>query len=556
MEGKTYNDIIFTNVNKWYSDSNGEYSYTGILVASKLNQKNGQNYKLIDAIDIDWNGAWISTLNSYINDTEDLVNVLNILNKNDDVNILDNKITEIWKQIHEITATYITYTSLYDILSTSYQKKLVPGEFITIDENNVITTYDLASYTYLADNYTSLFKHGLLESDLHENYYDKIKTEEKIRELVKAGIDSVIDGADNAFDTLKEIADWILEQNRYVEVSVEDVLNAFNDPENEDQFFYLDEETGKYIEVTSAEEVNELLAANPDIKFFRLENYLTDIKKLIEEVDELQETVGDKIYNEEYDTYTYTGILKDINQLYFKDSLLQSQIDDVSILTSIALETANTAYKQSEIAYTTANIAYDTANIAYDLSAETRLIADEAYIVAKKASEDVGVPTKHGKGWVQIEYAEINDYKSQGYIIYFDNYGNYDEAKEPYFEEYNYYIYDETIEGTGLTRRVELAEDKADTALDTANEALINADKSLYNLYVDNTESSYVKLNLTPEQYAGGPNRILHIETEHAIVDPETGEIINNGLTTVSTVYDIYSYASSWQILDNSNLNN
>jgi hypothetical protein len=556
MAELNYNKNLFTNVNKWKINTDGSYSYTGILVASKLNQKNGQDYKLIDAIDIDWNGTWISSLKTYVHTTSDLIYVLNALNKNENINALDSKIAKIWEQINEITSTYITYTSLYDILSSGYQKKLVPGEFISIDENsNVITTYDLASYSYLIENYTSLVDHKYLSKKLENNYFTKSQTLENIIAEVKRGIDSVIDGADSAFDTLKEISDWILEQNRYVEVSKDEVVNGLLDPENEDQFFYFDEETQKYIEITSIEEVETLLAANPSIKFFRLENYLTDIKDLIDEVDKLQATVGDKQFNSEYGTYTYTGILLDIYKLYLEDKYIHSSVENIRNVANSASYTANIAYNTAYTAYITANTAYDTANIAYDLSYETSNIANIAYTVAKKASDDVGVPTKKGQGYVEIIFDEIETYKNAGYIIYFDNFGNIEEAREPYHEDYQYYIYDETIEGTGLTKRVEDAETTANLATEKANTAINLANRSLYNLHVNNNKSSYVKLSLTPDKY-DGPSRILHIESYTAIVDPNTGEIINDGLTTVSTVYDIYSYASSWQILDNSNINN
>ena len=78
----SYNKEIFTNVNK-YTEFNGKITYNGILVASKLNQKNGQEYALIDSIDIDWNNAWVSSFgdSTYLNTTEDLINLLNLLNR-------------------------------------------------------------------------------------------------------------------------------------------------------------------------------------------------------------------------------------------------------------------------------------------------------------------------------------------------------------------------------------------------------------------------------------------------------------------------------------------
>ena len=70
----SYNTNIFTQVNKW--DKNG--NPYGVLVSGKLNQYNQQGYPIIDAIDIDWNGAYVKNLNCYLYTTEDLINCLNI----------------------------------------------------------------------------------------------------------------------------------------------------------------------------------------------------------------------------------------------------------------------------------------------------------------------------------------------------------------------------------------------------------------------------------------------------------------------------------------------
>ena len=111
-------------------------------MSSKLNQKNGQDYKLLDAIDIDWNGAFVSSANVHLNTTEDLIWLLNEINKNSNIDIINKDLESIWKQINEITSSYVTTTTLSEILNESWQQKLIGGNHIKI-EDNVITTYNL-----------------------------------------------------------------------------------------------------------------------------------------------------------------------------------------------------------------------------------------------------------------------------------------------------------------------------------------------------------------------------------------------------------------------------
>ena len=81
----------FTNVNKY--DETG--SYTGIQIASKLNQKNGQDYKLLDAIDIDWNGAWLAVAGSYINNTEELLDAIDKIGELSDFTWINNTLNNL-----------------------------------------------------------------------------------------------------------------------------------------------------------------------------------------------------------------------------------------------------------------------------------------------------------------------------------------------------------------------------------------------------------------------------------------------------------------------------
>ena len=223
-----YNSSIFTNVNKYVDNGKGKVSYTGILIASKLNQKNGQEYKLLDAIDIDWNGAWIDSMDgTYLYTTEDLIDVLNRLNKANEVGAIQAEIEKIWKQIHEITATYVTYSYLDEHLSTYWQRLLTFGEYIGFDESTyTVYAYGLPTYLYLGQNYTAISTFEEYKEYIDREYYNKLQTNTVAYNAAYDAILRVIAGADAKFDTLKEVADWILEQNIWVIAELSEILEA------------------------------------------------------------------------------------------------------------------------------------------------------------------------------------------------------------------------------------------------------------------------------------------------------------------------------------------
>ena len=129
MAALTYSSR-FTNVDKW--DSEG--SYKGILLAGKLNQKNGEDYKLVDAIDIDWNGGWIKSFNTYINTSDELLNIIDRLNRNNEVDSLLNNVNSLNQTVQSISTSYITKNNLAEILE-EYQNFLKPGAYIKIDSD-------------------------------------------------------------------------------------------------------------------------------------------------------------------------------------------------------------------------------------------------------------------------------------------------------------------------------------------------------------------------------------------------------------------------------------
>lgn len=179
MAALSYNYNIFTNVHKW----DEEYTYLGIQVSGKLNQYNGQNYPILDAIDIDWDGAYVSALNSYVHTTEDLINLFNRLGEFDTTinnNLISNyynreEFRQIFQEYQEtidnrfdenidILTEEITNNLLnrYEILAaisdvlvdkTRYLK--VPYEQIV--QNHKLTNYGESRNFFTYDETTGLF---------------------------------------------------------------------------------------------------------------------------------------------------------------------------------------------------------------------------------------------------------------------------------------------------------------------------------------------------------------------------------------------------------------
>ena len=180
MANLTYNPNIFTNINKYDKDHN----YRGIFVTGKFNQKNGQDFKILDAIDIDWDGAYVQKLNTYFYTTEDVINAFNLLGTNDET--LNDYLND----------NFVTYSYLYD---NHYNKDEINN---IIDENkeNIIDTilgpvnenyntlYKISEWIidksrYIKTDYINIVENGHLINDkdyyiyLGNNQYEKVNEE-------------------------------------------------------------------------------------------------------------------------------------------------------------------------------------------------------------------------------------------------------------------------------------------------------------------------------------------------------------------------------------------
>ena len=163
MASLSYNYNIFTNIHKW----DEEYTYLGIQISGKLNQYNGQDYPILDAIDIDWDGAYINSLNTYVNTTEELINALNKLGQTD-INISNNlannyytkdDFDETFANYQEFMAnefesmTYVLTENVvqnmlgrYEVLAAISEVLIDQTRYLEVPYDSLVKNYELTNY--------------------------------------------------------------------------------------------------------------------------------------------------------------------------------------------------------------------------------------------------------------------------------------------------------------------------------------------------------------------------------------------------------------------------
>lgn len=503
MARLTYDSSIFTKVEKWDS----EYSYRGILLSDKINQKNGQDYKLVDAIDIDWNGMWASFANTYIYDTKDLLDVLAYIDPAERLFEVNSKLTD-------IENAYVDKT-LFNELIGHMQGALSPGEYITIDENNVITTYGLVSYiglTGVLESYTTL-------SYLYNYAYDKAGTIFAINEKLS----DLIGDANESFDSIKEIADWIMKQSTYDPVEYDDI-----DFSSGRRYFIIVE--GKYVEVDE-----EYVQAHPYEQYYLLHSVADDVILIDGRLAYVETTIGEVTQNSD-GSYTYTGIMGDLHNLEETTSVLEYQIGSLHDSVQSIATLANDAMTFAVMSYNTANTAYEMSVTAYEIAFKEVESSELAYAMAYSAYWAVGLSYEPGyyRELTEEEIEQINEG-----TLHFDTLYFYEEDGLMHHGQYNpmitrtWYVYVEPREATGMHKEI----DDLTYAVET----------SLYNLSVDNSYAmSYVYLTMSPYEYEGEKERTIKMHAKEASISLEEGLIKEDGLITATKLNNVLSYIIDW----------
>ncbi len=435
MAALSYNYNIFTNVHKW----DNEYTYLGIQVSGKLNQYNGQDYKILDAIDIDWNGAYIKGLNSYVYTTEDLINLFNVLSDTDK-NISNN-----------ITSNYYT-----------------KNEF-----NNVFSNFQSSM-------------------------------ENKFSEMTIEIEENVIQNMLSRYELLNALSEVLIDQTRYLEVPYDTLVknNMLTNYANDRQIFTKNTTTGIFEEVTDKSSIIQ----NIHEKYYIF--IMSDIIHLNEDVEDIYNIIGEKKYNNNTNTYSYTGFYNRFNIIETDLSYLSEYLDNN---TEITIEAYNYAYS--------------------------------SYLLSNENKEKIGYHTRYNV------YEKIEDRQSQQFIDYLTHNNNNIWIKDPndnskYISihytgnpEYEYYILHEKIPATGIEKEIE-----------NINIQIEDNSYLLYHLHT-NSNSTYINLNITPENTLNRTiDRTITIDLINSYVNDNTGEI-TYGIANQNTLIDSVSYLFSWKIL-------
>ena len=399
MSKLTYSER-YTNVNKF--DDFG--SYTGIQIASKLNQKNGEDYKLIDAIDIDWNGAFMKITGTYLHNTEDLLDIIDNIGDLADLTWVKDKLDKFESDLDKIGSSYVSKSNLDTILG-AYQHKLTPGDHISITADNVISAYGLLSEEKAAELYTKSEDFEAFSNYVTNNYYTKNETLNEAKKIsYNAIVSYVIKNADHRFNDLEKVSDWILSQPS---------------------------------------------------------NIPGDISDLSDRLTALEQVVGYSYYDETLGAYSYSSLIETVYNLLFTVEDTSKQMNNFTEIVYNINNRATESYNLSYAAYSYAYFAYEF--LKNDNSYAAYVMAYTAYItVGHRGWESYFTPLTEE----EIAMLEENPDAFPVYSVRSDNHSGVPQ-RDKYNKDsgLQYYTYTEGEEATGLTKDVIYAVETAEGAL-------------------------------------------------------------------------------------------
>lgn len=273
MAALNYNKDIFTNVRKW----DNENSYLGVLVSGKLNQYNGQGYPIIDAIDIDWDGAWVNNLKTYLYTTEDLIRCLNISYANFNNYIAGSYLGRVLIRLNEQIDYGDSYSLAYTSQNVDYVLNLIDEINFRIEHIQDIT---LDRSNFYKVDYDDIVVDGHLRytNDNARKYYiQNLKTKE--------------------YDIVNEYFIVNNPEEKYYINIIDNVLQDMNELQELYDFIgysYYDIENNSYTYTGLLD---------------RLNNYDIDLENIHEELDETT-YIANNAYGLAYTTYTYIDDLR------------------------------------------------------------------------------------------------------------------------------------------------------------------------------------------------------------------------------------------------------
>lgn len=338
MSKLKFNDSIFTNVKKFENNIP-----LGVLVSGKLNQYNHQGYPILDAIDIDWNGAYVKNLNTYIYTTEDLINCLNISYSNFG---------------NYVSLTYFenvlgdTVEDLEDKITYSYNNSLSYSTYNFDKIINIINELkdDINSTTNIIDK---SFYYKVEYDDIVEN--NKLKIYKKYY---------TYDKNKHEYDLITDINEIIYNpnQNYYINV-IEDVLDSY-------------------------EELSHLSYIIGDVEYNEIENTYT-YSGLLEKIHKYDIVINNVSYQIENVTYLANNAYDFAYSSYSYIDDLRKQVENNTY--NIGYHTSYNVYKpiteltQTELSdYLTLNnnniYKYDNITESYIITSYNNLSNEDYYV--------------------------------------------------------------------------------------------------------------------------------------------------------------------------------
>lgn len=172
MNTYTSNDSLFSNINK----------KGGISLISKINQNSGGNFKLVDIVDIDWDGSTVYTYNdngdttkNIINDSAQFLSIFqNTINR-----VESNNFNKYVQTIDNVKDYYDPETKTW---TTGYTDGLVTATDVTkhiIDNEYVVSTHLNNFSTELTNTYNSLYTELNNQTDILNEKIDNIIEQNK-----------------------------------------------------------------------------------------------------------------------------------------------------------------------------------------------------------------------------------------------------------------------------------------------------------------------------------------------------------------------------------------
>ena len=310
---------------------------------------------------------------------------------------------------------------------------------------------------------------------------------------------------------------------------------------DDQKYFIYDKNEDKYIEVD-----DDYIISHPNAKYYAERQIVDDLAQLNNRVNRLDEVIGYAYYDNVTYSYTYSGMIYDV------DSLKQETTGLSRNIMELWDEFYGVSYR-STVAYDTSKHAYGMAYFAYELSLLGNAYALDAYIMAYNARETIG--HEHIDAYFRpLNNEEIEALMENPYSI--PVYGKQViDGTEYYVKErvfdintYNnnpsyYYVYIEPEDSTGFYKTLEEYNTRIDNAQYTADNILFNLNSTTYG-----TEAAY--LDIIPKMNDGSNARTIQLNVTEAEIDENNGEILSYGFITTYSLASSFSYYSKFVILE------